>query len=64
MFCLWGGIGVGKSLFINVFFGEEIVKVGVGKFIIQYFEKYIDEQKGLILWDIKGIEDKDYYDIM
>lgn len=29
-----GVIGVGKSLFINVLFGKEVVKVGVGKFII------------------------------
>ncbi|EJB47391.1 GTPase [Helicobacter pylori] len=55
---------MGKSSIINALFGEEIAKAGVGKPITQHLEKYIDEQKGLILWDTKGIEDKDYHDTM
>ncbi len=61
---LMGATGVGKSSLINALFGKEIAKVGVGKPITQHLEKYIDEQKGLILWDTKGIEDKDYHDTM
>ncbi len=55
---------MGKSSLINALFGKEIVKTGVGKPITQHLEKYIDEKKGLILWDTKGIEDKDYHDTM
>ncbi len=61
---LMGATGVGKSSLINALFGKEIAKAGVGKPITQHLEKYIDEQKGLILWDTKGIEDKDYRDTM
>ncbi|GHP63636.1 hypothetical protein VN0229_09540 [Helicobacter pylori] len=61
---LMGAIGVGKSSLINGFFGQEVAKAGVGKSLTQHLEKYIDEQKGLILWDTKGIEDKDYHDTM
>ncbi|WRE34079.1 50S ribosome-binding GTPase [Helicobacter pylori] len=57
---LMGGTGVGKSSLINALFGKEIAKAGVGKPITQHLEKYVDEEKGLILWDTKGIEDKDY----
>ncbi|MBS3010353.1 50S ribosome-binding GTPase [Helicobacter pylori] len=61
---LMGATGVGKSSLINALFGKEIAKAGVGKPITQHLEKFIDEQKGLILWDTKGIEDKDYHDTM
>ncbi|MGL2851931.1 GTPase [Helicobacter pylori] len=61
---LMGGTGVGKSSLINALFGKEIAKAGVGKPITQHLEKFIDEKKGLILWDTKGIEDKDYHDTM
>lgn len=61
---LMGYTGSGKSLLINALFGKEIAKTGVGKPITQHLEKYIDEKKGLILWDTKGIEDKDYHDTM
>ncbi len=59
---LMGATGVGKSLLINALFGEEIAKTGVGKPIAQHLEKFIDEKKGLILWDTKGIEAKDYHE--
>ncbi len=59
---LMGATGVGKSSLINALFGEEIAKTGVGKPITQHLEKYIDEKKGLILWDTKGIEAKDYHE--
>ncbi|WP_001992950.1 GTPase [Helicobacter pylori] len=61
---LMGATGSGKSSLINALFGKEIAKAGVGKPITQHLEKYIDEQKGLILWDTKGIEGKDYHDTM
>ncbi|MGL2562405.1 GTPase [Helicobacter pylori] len=57
---LMGATGVGKSSLINALFGKEIAKAGVGKPITQHLEKYVDEEKGLVLWDTKGIEDKDY----
>ncbi|GAA8493268.1 hypothetical protein HpNP92_04760 [Helicobacter pylori] len=55
---------MGKSSLINALFGKEIAKAGVGKPITQHLEKYVDEEKGLILWDTKGIEAKDYKDTM
>ncbi|GAA8394847.1 GTP-binding protein [Helicobacter pylori] len=61
---LMGGTGVGKSSLINALFGKEIAKAGVGKPIAQHLEKYIDEQKDLILWDTKGIEATDYHNTM
>ncbi len=62
---LMGYTGSGKSSLINALFGKEIAKAGVGKKpITQHLEKYIDEQKGLILWDTKGIEATDYHDTM
>ncbi len=57
---LMGATGVGKSSLINALFGKEIAKAGVGKPITQHLEKYVNEEKGLVLWDTKGIEDKDY----
>ncbi|GAA7193278.1 hypothetical protein ID0444_04810 [Helicobacter pylori] len=57
---LMGATGVGKSSLINGFFGQEVAKVGIGKSLTQYLEKYVDEEKGLILWDTKGIEAEDY----
>lgn len=55
---------MGKSSLINALFGKEIAKTGVGKPITQHLEKYIDEKKGLILWDTKGIEAEDYQNTM
>ncbi|GAA7569449.1 hypothetical protein JP0023_07620 [Helicobacter pylori] len=61
---LMGAIGVGKSSLINGLFGQEVAKAGIGKPITQHLEKYVDEEKGLILWDTKGIEAKGYGDTM
>lgn len=61
---LMGAIGVGKSSLINGLFGQEVAKAGVGKSLTQHLEKYVDEEKGLILWDTKGIEAKDYQNTM
>ncbi len=57
---LMGAIGVGKSSLINGLFGQEVAKVGIGKSVTQHLEKHVDEEKGLILWDTKGIEVADY----
>lgn len=61
---LMGAIGMGKSSLINGLFGQEVAKAGVGKSLTQHLEKYVDEEKGLILWDTKGIEAKDYQNTM
>lgn len=55
---------MGKSLLINGLFGQEVAKAGVEKSLTQHLEKYVDEEKGLILWDTKGIEAKDYQNTM
>ncbi|MUJ38265.1 YcjF family protein [Aliivibrio fischeri] len=59
---LSGATGVGKSSLVNAFFGEEIVEAGVGKPITQHLEKVEVKDKGLVLWDTKGIEAKDYHE--
>ncbi len=61
---LMGATGVGKSSLINGLFGKKIAKAGIGKPVTQHLEKYVDEEKGLILWDTKGIEAKDYQNTM
>lgn len=61
---LMGAAGVGKSSLINGLFGQEVAKAGAGKPITQHLEKYVDGEKGLILWDTKGIEAKDYQNTM
>ncbi|GHR40116.1 hypothetical protein VN1260_12850 [Helicobacter pylori] len=61
---LMGATGMGKSSLINGLFGEEVAKVGIGKPITQHLEKYVDGEKGLILWDTKGIEAEDYENTM
>ncbi|GAA6993982.1 hypothetical protein ID0094_12490 [Helicobacter pylori] len=50
---LMGATRVGKSSLINGFFGQEVAKAGVGKSFTQHLEKYVDEEKGLILWDTR-----------
>lgn len=61
---LMGATGVGKSSLINGLFGQEVAKAGVGKSLTQHLEKYVDGEKGLILWDTKGIESKGYQNTM
>ncbi len=61
---LMGATGVGKSSLINALFGKEVAKAGIGKPVTQHLEKYVDEEKGLILWDTKGIEAEDYQNTM
>ena len=57
---LMGASGVGKSALVNSFFGLDIAKTGDGVPQTQYLEKFIYEDKGLVLWDTKGIEAADY----
>ncbi|MCR9730230.1 GTPase [Vibrio parahaemolyticus] len=57
---LMGATGVGKSSLVNAFFGEDIVKTGVGKPVTQHLQKVEVPSKGMTLWDTKGIESKDY----
>ncbi|WQW28701.1 50S ribosome-binding GTPase [Helicobacter pylori] len=61
---IMGATGVGKSSLINALFGQEVAKAGIGKPVTQHLEKYVDEEKGLILWDTKGIEAEDYQNTM
>ncbi|GAA8938198.1 GTP-binding protein [Helicobacter pylori] len=61
---LMGATRVGKSSLINALFGKEVAKAGIGKPVTQHLEKYVDEEKGLILWDTKGIEAEDYQNTM
>lgn len=55
-----GASGVGKSTLINAIFGEEVVKAGVGKPVTQHLEKIAIPEKGICLWDTKGIEAENY----
>nr|ELR5038709.1 50S ribosome-binding GTPase [Providencia stuartii] len=57
---LFGATGVGKSSLLNAVFGENVVKSGVGKPVTQHLVKIPLPKKGIVLWDTKGIESKDY----
>ena len=57
---LIGASGVGKSSLVNSFFGINVAKTGDGIPQTQHLEKFVYEDKGLILWDTKGIEAADY----
>lgn len=59
-----GATGVGKSTLINAIFGEEVVKAGIGKPVTQHLEKVAIPEKGICLWDTKGIEAENYQDTM
>lgn len=59
-----GASGVGKSTLINAIFGKEVVKAGAGKPITQHLEKVDIPEKGICLWDTKGIEAENYQDTM
>lgn len=59
-----GATGVGKSALINAVFGDKVAESAAGKPITQKLEKYEIKEKGLVLWDTKGIEAKDYEETM
>lgn len=61
---LMGASGVGKSSLVNAVFGEDIAKTGVGEPVTQGIEKFEFKEKGLMLWDTKGIEAKAYQETM
>lgn len=55
-----GASGVGKSALINAIFGDDVAESSHGKPVTQNIMKFDMQEKGLILWDTKGIEAKDY----
>ncbi|WP_439287201.1 GTPase [Lonepinella sp. BR2357] len=57
---LFGQSGVGKSALINAVFGSNVVRTGKGEPITQHLEKIVLKEKGISLWDTKGIEAEDY----
>lgn len=57
---LMGATGVGKSALINAIFGSKVVESGAGKPVTQHLNKVKIKEKGITLWDTKGIESKDY----
>lgn len=50
---LMGATRVGKSSLINGLFGEKIAKADEAEAVNQHLEKYVDEEKGLVLWDTR-----------
>ena len=59
-----GASGVGKSTLINAIFGKDVVKAGAGKPVTQHLEKIAIPEKGICLWDTKGIEAENYQGTM
>ena len=59
-----GASGVGKSTLINAIFGEEVVKAGAGEPVTQHLEKVPIPEKGICLWDTRGIEAENYQETM
>lgn len=59
-----GASGVGKSTLINAIFGKDVVKAGAGKPVTQHLEKIDIPEKGICLWDTKGIEAENYQGTM
>ncbi|MCC5826374.1 GTPase [Alkalimonas sp.] len=55
-----GASGVGKSTLINAIFGEEVVEAGAGMPVTQHLQKVTIPEKGICLWDTKGIEAENY----
>lgn len=61
---LCGASGVGKSTLVNSIFGKDIAQAGSGKPVTQHLQKFDIPEKGICLWDTKGIEAKNYQDTM
>lgn len=61
---LCGASGVGKSTLINSIFGKDIAKAGSGKPVTQHLQKVDIPEKGICLWDTKGIEAENYQGTM
>lgn len=61
---LCGASGVGKSTLINAIFGKDIAKAGSGRPVTQHLQKFDIPEKGICLWDTKGIEAQDYQGTM
>ena len=59
-----GKTGVGKSSLINYIFGKEVAKVGNGEPVTQEIQEYDLENDNITLFDTKGIEAKDYEEIL
>lgn len=57
---IMGQSGVGKSTLVNAIFGDDIAKTGEGEPVTQGIERFEIKEKGLVLWDTKGIEAKAY----
>ncbi|MEB3497250.1 GTPase, partial [Pasteurella multocida] len=57
---LLGATGVGKSALVNAIFGDNIVDSQAGKPVTQFLQKIEIPNKGITLWDTKGIEAQDY----
>lgn len=51
-----GGTGVGKSALVNVCFGKDIAKVGIGKPITENMSAYEISDIPIVLFDTKGYE--------
>lgn len=55
-----GATGVGKSALINAVFGKPVVPSGDGQPVTQQLTRIDYPEKGIVLFDTKGIESKDY----
>lgn len=53
---LVGGTGVGKSSLLNLCFGEDIAKIGIGKPVTQHIDRFASEDIPIVLFDSKGYE--------
>lgn len=53
---LIGATGVGKSSLINICFGEELARVGVGKPVTDHIESFSCSSIPVVLFDTKGYE--------
>ena len=53
---LVGGTGVGKSSLLNLCFGEDIAKIGIGKPVTQHIDRFVSEDIPIVLFDSKGYE--------